>query len=162
MNPFLFKAHSLLQVTMGCVIGSRCSPGLWMSLLMTYLLLSVPMGALISLRIRRLLRIRLRFAAAYALALPITILFIPIVLTLLSDVLHHAFRLEDRVIFLFALLVVTVLSAALVGNVVHYRSGEPIGSEHGLTIVLTLLLGCVPYGLLILGVDELIAVLPKP
>lgn len=160
MNPFLFKAHPLLQTTIGCVTGSGCSSGVWVGLLTAYLLLNLPLAVFTLLRVKRLLHIRLRFTAAYLVSLPVTILFIPNVLTLLSDVMHHAFQLENRVIFLFALFVATVLLAALVGNLVHYRNGEPIRSEHGLTVVLNLLLACVPYALLLLSADALIGVLP--
>lgn len=162
MNPFLFKAHPLLQATIGCLAGTGCTPGLWVGLLATYLLLNLPIAALTSLSIRRLLPIRLRFAGVYAVALPITLLFLPIVLTLLADVLRHDFRLEDRFIFIFALFVATILLGALVGSVLRYRNGEPVGMEYGVTIALALLLACIPYGLLLLGADSLLGFLPAP
>lgn len=161
MNPFLFKAHPLLHATIGVVTGTG-SLGFrgGLALLATYLAINLPLAVLLALRARRSFRLRIRFPAAYLLALPATIMYTPIALTLLRDVIHHSFHLDERFLFLFALLVATILLAALFGATLHYRNGDPVGSEIGLMLALTLFLACIPYGLLLLGLDRLLEFFP--
>ncbi|MCU0735071.1 MAG: hypothetical protein MUF20_06040 [Methylotetracoccus sp.] len=161
MNPFLFKSHPLLHATIGLLTGAEAfSFRQIITLAATYLALNVPLAVLLARRVVKAVHVRLRFRAAYLLALPATVLYLPIGLTLLSDVVHHTFLLDHRFLFLFALLVATVLIAALFGIALHYRNGDPVGSETGLILALTIFLACIPYGLVLLGLDRLFQIFP--
>lgn len=161
MNPLLFKAHPLLQQTLEVLAGTQpLTTKIVLGLPATYLVLTLPLAALLAFRLRRALHIKAPFGAAYLLALPATLLFVPIALTLLGDIAAHAFRMEDRAIFLFALFVATILLAAMLGALVHYRNGASIGSEEGLILALTLLLACIPYGTLLLVLDRWLGLFP--
>lgn len=155
MNPLLYKAHPLLNATIRLLAGGE-TVGFQnaSALLLTYLAINLPFSMLLAHRARRSLHIRLRFSVAYLLALPGAVLYTPMVLTLLSDVVNHAFHLEDRFLLLFALLVATVLLAALFAVALRYRNGNPVGLEAGLFLALTLLLASAPYALALLALDH--------
>lgn len=161
MNPFLFKAHPLLHATVSLLTGAEAfSAREALTLLVTYLAINLPPAVVLVFRVRKSVQIRLRFTTAYLFALPATVLYTPIALTLLRDVARHAFQLQDRYLLLFALLVATVLLAALLGMMVRYRNGDPVGSETGLILALTLFFAYIPYGLLLLGLDRLFDFFP--
>lgn len=161
MNPFLYKAHPLMDATIRLLTDSGAF-GFQdaAALLLTYLVLNLPLAALLAYRLRQSVQLRVRLHAAYLLALPATLLDLPIALTLVDDVMHHAFRLEDRFLFLFAASVATALIAALLGAMPKNRDAEPIGPETGLAVSLTLLLGCIPYALALLGLDAWFGIFP--
>jgi drug/metabolite transporter (DMT)-like permease len=95
------------------------------------------------------------------LAFPATLVYTPIALTLLDDVLNHAFRLQDRYLLLFALGVAAVMLAAFYGVVVRFR-GRPVGAEIGLTLAMALLLAAVPCSMLLLGLENWVSAFPPP
>jgi len=93
---------------------------------------------------------------AYFFALPATGLYLPLMLTLLQDVVGHHFELGSRRFLLFALLVVSQFLTALYAFTLrHERSGLPIGLESGLTVSLFLLLASIPASLIMLGINAI-------
>lgn len=161
MNPFLYKAHPVMQASIGLLTGVG-SYGISdaIRLLVIFFAINVPYGALLSLVARKSAGMGLRFGTAYILAFPATLLYTPISLTFVDDVLHHAFRLEDRYLFLFALGVAAVMLAAVYGVVLHHRGGQPVGSEVGLILAMALLLAAVPCSILLLGLDAWVSFFP--
>lgn len=158
MNPFLFKAHPLLAATIGLLSGAGDLRG-GARLLIGYLVINLVPAIVLSRNVRRSVHLRLRFIAAYLLALPATVFYIPLALTLLGDITRQTFRLDERYIFLFALLVAVALLAALYGAAIHRRPGGPVGLEAGLSLALSLLLASIPYGLVLLGLDHVVGLI---
>lgn len=164
MNPFLFKAHALLAATLGLVLNPAGSaPALWVKLAALYLSMNLPWALVLMLALRKAANLRLGYGQAYVAALPALLLFLPLVLTLLDDIIHHAFLWRERFIFVFAVAVAGLLGTAGYGLLVrHPRSGKPIGLEAGLVVAMALLLASVPYGLLLLGLDAAFGIFRMP
>lgn len=162
MNPFLFKSHALLYATIA-MLGGSGAYGMTDALRLAaiYLLGNVLTAWCFGAGARRSAGVRLRFRKVYLLSLPATLVYLPISVTLLNDVVHQMFALDDRYLLLFAVAVATVMLAGLYGVVIHHRGGQPIGSESGLALALILLLAMIPAGLLLLGLDGWLGFVPE-
>jgi hypothetical protein len=163
MNPFFFKSHALLASTLALLTGSG-SLGLVDALLMAaiYLAAALAYGWCLAAAAKKAVGLALPYRKAYLLGVPATLGYLPLGVTLLSDIVHQSFQLDDRYVFLFAIAVVTLMLAGLYGVVLHYRGGQPIGSESGLTLALALLLVTLPIALVLLGFDAWLGFVPRP
>jgi hypothetical protein len=93
---------------------------------------------------------------AYLFALPATWLYLPLMLTLMQDVIGHTFEFHHRGFLLFAIFVVSQLLTALYAFAIRYESrGAPIGLESGLAVSLFLLLVSIPASLVMIGVNAI-------
>ncbi|MFO1419186.1 MAG: hypothetical protein U1E83_11015 [Methylotetracoccus sp.] len=163
MNPFLFKSHPMLLAAIGLLTGSgRYGAADAAILLLVIAAITVPFAECVVLVAKRAAGIAVRFRVAWVLAFPAAVVYMPIVLTVLNDIVGHTFAWQDRYIFLFALAVAVIMLAALYGVVVHYRGGQPVGSEIGLTLALALLLAAIPCGLIVLALDGWLGFFPPP
>jgi hypothetical protein len=156
MNPFLYKAHPLLSRLVELLLDPSAHSLDEASQLALIFLALTPLWTLVLLWvIRRGLGFRPSIIVGYALAFPACLLYLPLWLTLLGDVLDHAFRLEDRYLFIFAIVVVAQMLGAFYGIAIRYdRTGRPIGLKAGITVSLALLLASIPFGLGLLGLNH--------
>lgn len=163
MNPFFFKSHALLAATLALLTGAG-SFGLMDVLVIVaiYLAAALAYGGCLVAAAKKAVGLALQFRKAYLLGLPATLGYLPLGVTLLNDIVHQSFQLDDRYVFLFAIAVVTLMLAGLYGVVLHYRGGQPIGSESGLTLALALLLATLPIALVLLGLDAWLGFVPRP
>jgi hypothetical protein len=163
MNPFFFKSHALLASTLALLTGSG-SLGLVEALVIAtiYLAASLAYGWCLAAAAKKAVGLALPFRKAYLLSLPATLAYLPLGVTLLNDIVRQSFQLGDRYVFLFAVGVAVLMLAGLYGVVLHYRGGQPIGSESGLTLALALLLATLPIGVVLLGLDGWLGFVPRP
>ena len=162
MNPFFFKSHALLSATLAFVTGAgQLGAAGGMALIAIYLGANLPFAWCLNFVAKRSVGLSLPFRKAYLLSFAATVLYLPLGVTLLNDVVHQGFRLDDRYLFLFALAVATLMLAGLYGIVLHYRGGQPIGSESGLILALALLLATLPVALAVLGLDTWFGFVPR-
>lgn len=162
VNPFFFKSHALLSATLVVLTGAvSLNVRVALILVLTYLCANLPFAACFAVAARRSAGLRLPFHKIFLLSLPATLAYLPVGVTLVDDVMHQRFQLDDRYLFLFAIMVATLMLAGFYGAVVHYRGGQPIGSEHGLVLALALLLAMLPIALLLLGLDEWLEFVPR-
>lgn len=155
MNPFLFKAHPLLRLTVESLAGEG---GLWQALvlLLFYLIANVVWATALALVVREMVHIRPRPLNLYWMSLPALVGYVPVLLTLLRDVLDHTFRFADRFILLFALVTVASMLGALYGFLFrHPRSHQSIGLIAGFAVALAMLLISLPLGLALLKTELL-------
>lgn len=154
MNPLLFKAHPLLRVSVELLTDPASHGiGTYARLLSIYALVNViGAGCLVGMA-RRAAGLRLPWLRAYSLAAP-ALLYIPAMITVLSDVVKQEFRLTDRILLVVVVVVLTQMLAAWFGLAVRYRNGEALGLSLGLAIALTLLLAAIPCCLVLLGLDS--------
>jgi hypothetical protein len=152
MNPLLFKAHPLQWLTVDMLIHpSAHSLGEFAYLLLVYLALNAPWAAGLMWAGFAAAGTRVAYARAYLLGLPSLILSIPLVLTILSDVVAHAFSIGKRFILVFALFVALQMSGVLFGTLLKQpRTGRAIGMHAGLAVALLQFLLSLPYGLALL------------
>jgi hypothetical protein len=163
MNPFFFKSHALLSATLAMLTGAgQLGVGGVLVIVATYLLTNLPFAWCLAAVARKSPGLSLPFRKAYLLSLPATLAYLPLGVTVLNDVVQQNFQIDDRYLFLFAVAVVTLMLAGLYGVVLHYRGGQPIGSESGLTLALALLLATIPIGLMLLGLDNWLGFVPRP
>ena len=157
MNPLLFKAHPLLARWIDLIThptAQNLSDLLYLlgMLLATNLLWAAGLPWLL----RKAEGLTLTPLKAYLAALPATLLYAPLMLTLLQDVIGHSFEFRNRFFLLFALVVGSQLLTALYAFTLrHERSGAPIGIESGLSVSLFLLLASIPACLLLMGIHAL-------
>lgn len=157
MNPLLYKAHPLLARW----VDFFTNPGA-QSLENLYYLAVILLGGnlLWASGLPWLLRktegLEVRPIKAYLMALPATVIYSPLMLTLLQDVLSHNFEFRNRWVLLLALLAASQLLTALYAIALrHERSGVIIGLESGLTVSMFLLLASIPAGLILIGANVL-------
>ena len=150
MNPLHFKAHPLLARWIDLVVEpSAHHAGDLLSLLLILLASNLLWASALPWLLRRMEGLDLTPLKAYLLALPATFLYAPLMLTLLQDVIGHAFEWRHRWFLLFALLVASQLLTALYAfGIRHERSGVAIGLESGLGVSLFLLLAAIPASLI--------------
>lgn len=160
MNPLLFKAHPLLYLSVDLLIRpSAYSVDDFSRLILIYLVINLLWTVALRLAVQRTVGIRLTPFRAYGLALPSTVVYAPLMLTVSSDILSHAFRLEERYILLFAITVAAQMLAALYGVGIRFdRTGQPIGVRAGIVVSLSLLLASIPLSLLLLGLNAVFRV----
>ena len=157
MNPLTYKSHPLLARWVDLLLDPTSHHlndvlHLLSILFVGNLLLTAGLPWLL----RKAESLELPAIKAYLFALPATWLYLPLMLTLLQDVIRHGFELQHRWFFLFALLVVSQLLTALYAFALrHERSGSPIGLESGLAVSLFLLLVSIPASLIMLGANAI-------
>jgi hypothetical protein len=158
MNPFTYKAHPVLLEWIDLITQSSTNPGHDLRQVLLLLLLTTPLFGLALRHIaRKADEISLPWLQAFGLAMPSALLYTPLILTLLNDVVHHAFVFSERWFLLFALVVANQTLAAFYAFLIHSpKERGPVGLESGLGISLFLLLTSMPIGLAVLGIDALI------
>ncbi|HYE36715.1 hypothetical protein [Methylocaldum sp.] len=161
MNPLLYKAHPLLYLSVDLLIHPSAHPvDDFSRLILIYLVINLLWMAAFRLAVRRTVGIRLTPLSAYGLALPSALFYAPLMLTVLNDVLAHAFRLEERYILIFVIAVAAQMLAALYAAVIRFdRTGQPIGVRAGIAISLFLLLSSIPFGFLLLGLNAALRII---
>ncbi|GAB6049067.1 hypothetical protein JCM19379_28990 [Methyloparacoccus murrellii] len=157
MNPLDFKAHPLLHRWIDFVLA----PGAH-SVTEGLLLLAILLGsnllwaAGLPWLLRKAENLELTPVQTYLYTLPATLLYAPLMLTLMQDVIAHAFELRHRWFLLFALLAVSqILTAFYAFALRQDRGAAPIGLESGLAVSLFLLLVSIPASLLLMGLHAL-------
>jgi hypothetical protein len=160
VNPLLFKAHPLLYLSVDLLIRpSAYSVDDVSRLILIYLVINLLWTAVLRLAVRRTVGIRLTLPRAYGLALPSAVVYTPLMLTVSSDILAHAFRLEERYILIFVIAVAAQMLGALYGVGIHFdRTGRPIGIRAGLGVALCLLLASLPLSVLLLGLNAVVRI----
>lgn len=158
MNPLLFKAHPLLYRSVDLLIRpSAYTIDDLSTLILIYLVITLLWMAALRHALRRIVGVSLTHLRAYGLALPAAVAYAPLMLTVSSDILAHAFRLEERYILLFTIAVATQMLGALYGVGVRFdRTGRPIGVRAGVAVSLFLLLASIPFSFLLLGVNAVL------
>lgn len=161
MNPLLFKAHPLLYRSVDLLIRpSAYTVDDFSRLILIYLIIALLWTAALRLALRRLLGISLPLLRTYGLSLPAAVAYAPLMLTVSSDILAHAFRLEERYILLFTIAVAAQMLGALYGACFRFdRTGRPIGVRAGLAVSLFLLVASIPFSFLLLGVNAILPVI---
>ncbi|SMF97254.1 hypothetical protein SAMN02949497_4675 [Methylomagnum ishizawai] len=160
MNPFLYKAHPLLHRLISLLLdptSATPADALALAALMLGLnLLWVPALLWAALKTDRL---RLSLPLAYGLALPASLLYTPMLLTVVSDVAAHGFRFQERFLLVFALFVVSQTLAGLYAFALRHRpSGYPAGLMTGETIALFMLLYSLVMAAGLLGLDTVFGI----
>lgn len=160
MNPLLFKAHPLLYRTVDLLLhpGGYSVPEVAF-LLAVFLGINQLWTLGLWLAVQRLAEVRLSLPASYGLALPACLFYAPLLMTVLGDVLDHGFRLEERAILIFVLVVGSQMLGAIYGLAIRTRQGKPVGIAIGLAISLALFLASLPFGLLLLWFNSIFRVL---
>jgi hypothetical protein len=160
MNPFLFRSHPLLHRTIE-LVADPSAHGIadWLWLMAIFSLLGLAWMPAFRYLAARMAGAGLGWWRAFWLDLPAVVLYSPLMLTLVGDVVRHSFRFEERWIFVFALAVAVFLLAGWYGQAIRQgRSRVPVGLETGLGLALTLLLVSIPYTLLLLGADHVFGI----
>jgi len=157
MNPLTYKVHPLLTRWVDLLHEpSAHHPSDVLYLLSILFAGNILLTAGLPWMLRKAENLELPAIKAYFFALPATWLYLPLMLTLLQDVVGHHFELGSRWFFLFALLVVSQFLTALYAFTLrHERSGLPIGLESGLSVSLFLLLASIPASLIMLGINAI-------
>lgn len=158
MNPFTYKAHPVLLEWIGLITQSSPNPGHDLRQALLLLLFTAPIYGLALRHItRKADEISLSMVKAVGLAIPSAVLYTPLILTLLNDVVHHAFVFAERWFLLFALVVANQTLAAFYAFLIHSpKERGPVGLESGLGFSLFMLLTSIPLGLALLGIDAVI------
>jgi hypothetical protein len=160
MNPFLYKAHPLLLRLIGLFtepaassLGGKAELVLLMLGLNLFWTLALVWAA------RKADGLRLPLRQGYVLALPACLLYTPLVLTVVGDVVAHSFRFQDRLFLVFAILAASQTLAAFYAFALRHRpSGHPVGLAAGFAVSLILLLFSLPVSLGLLGLNSLVRI----
>lgn len=161
MNPFLYKAHPLLYRLADLLANpSAHGPGDIAELSLIFLALNVLWAVGLPWAARRAAEIRVSFLKGYALALPATVLYAPLMISVVGDVAAQAFRFEDRFLLVFALFVVSQMLGGFYAVALRRgRRGDSVGLAAGMAVSLFLLLVSLPACLVLLEVQKF---LPLP
>lgn len=157
MNPLFYKPHSLLLRWADLFLHPAAhGVGAFAELALVLLTINGVLALGLSFCARRVAGVRLPFLKAYPLVLPSSLLYIPLLLTVLGDVVAHAFRWEERFISVFAIFVASQMLGAFYTVAVRHRGGDrPIGLAAGLAVSLLLLLVSIPACLALLGLHAI-------
>lgn len=158
MNPLLFKAHPLLSLTVDLFTNPTAhTQADWLRLLAIYLLLNLAWAWGLRWASKKAVEFSPPYWLAFLMAIPAMLLYQPIMLTLLDDVLGQRFHFADRAIFVICIVVASqMLGAFFAFALRHPRYDRPIGISDGLTISLLLWLWSVFLGLGLLGLGALV------
>lgn len=156
MNPLLYKAHPFLSLTVDLIDNPKAHTLAEVThLALIYLAVNLVWTAWLWWGVRKAAGFSPSLPLAYVLALPAQVLYLPLMLTLLGDVLAHAFHFADRFIAVFSLLVASQMLGALYAvSIRDPQAGRAIGMVNGLTISLFMWLLCLPAGLGLLWLDS--------
>ena len=161
MNPFLYKAHPLLRRLISLFVDPHSSSltdkAELIALMLALNLLWAPGLVWAAWQVDRL---RLPLVKGYLLALPASLLYTPMVLTVVNDVAAQGFRFQDRFLLVFAIFVVSQMLTAFYAFALRHRpSGYPVGLGAGATLSLFLLLYSLAISLGLLGVGRVFKIL---
>lgn len=142
MNPIAYKAHPLLIKCLALLTQpGDLNRGDMITLLALLILGSIPYAFALRWLIGKSEGFRHSLIRSFLLAVPANLLYTPVMLTLIGDIVHHRFLIEDRWFLLFTLLVISQLLCALYAFGIRRPEEQgPIGVESGLGISLLLLL----------------------
>jgi hypothetical protein len=160
MNPFLWKAHPLLEGLIRLVTDpASLTVSEASDLLLIVLGINLIWAAGLFWITRRGAGIRLPLFKAYLLALPATLLYAPLVITVVGDVADHAFRFQDRALVVFAIFVASQTLAGFYAFALRQGvRGDALGLAGGVTVSLFLLLLSMPACGLLLAVNAFLRV----
>lgn len=155
MNPLLYKAHALQRLTVELLVDSASHTlGDYFHLILLYLVVNIPWTMLVRWAVFRTCGVRISYLNAFGPALLPLLFYVPMLMTILDDVLAHGFRMEERFILVFALFVAVQMLGALFGiGLKAPRSRRGIGLRGGIALSLFLLLLAIPYGLALLSLN---------
>lgn len=161
MNPFLYKAHPLQYRLVDFLIRPSAYRLDDMSeLALVFLAINVFWALGLYWAARRAAGVRLPLLKSYGLALPATILYAPPLMTVMSDVMAQAFRMEERFLLVFAIFVGSQMLGGFYAVALRQeRRSEPAGLTAGLAVSLFLLLISVPVSGVLLGLNALLWVI---
>lgn len=156
MNPLLYKAHPLLWLTFDVLVHPGNHPHKEVLLLcLGYLAANFLWAFWLWLGMKHSTDTPPAPWLAYLLALPALILYLPLMLTLLSDVLAHSFQFKERFILSFILLVssqmLTLFYAVTIRNT---QSDATHRLLDGLAYALYMWLFSLPFGLAVIWIIE--------
>jgi hypothetical protein len=157
MNPFLYKAHPrLLQWADLLANPSAHGIGEIADLALVFLALNALMALGLRWAAGRAAGIRPSFPKAFLLASPASLLYLPLMLTVVGDVVGHDFQLRERYILIFSIFVGSQMLAGFYAIALrHGPRGQPAGLRAGMAVALFLLLISIPACLAFLGLDAL-------
>lgn len=160
MNPFLFKAHPLLARLINLILDpATASLNDTAALILTLLAINLFWTPALIWAAKKTDRLRLSPLQAYALTLPASLTYTPLMLTVVADVAAHGFRFQDRFFLVFALLVLSQILTGFYAFALRHRpSGYAAGLAVGATVSLFLLLLSLPISLLLLGLDRWVGI----
>lgn len=160
MNPFLYKAHPLLYRLADLLAHpSGHSLGEISDLLLILLAINVLWVPALLWAARRAAGVRLPFLKGYLLALPATLAYAPMMITVVSDVVGHAFRLQDRFLLVFAIFVTSQMLGGFYAFTLRKgRRFDVAELAAGLSVSLFLLLVSIPACSVLLGLNALLRV----
>lgn len=160
MNPFLYKAHPLLY-RLADLLAHPSGHGLGeiAELVLIFLAINLLWAPGLLWAARRAAEVRLPFLKGYLLALPATLVYAPLMMTVVSDVAGHAFRLEDRFLLVFAIFVTSQMLGGLYAFALSQGSrADPASLAAGMAVSLFLLLVSIPVSGVLLGLNALLRV----
>jgi hypothetical protein len=160
MNPFLFKAHPLLYRSVELLIHPfDHTLDDFTRLVLIFLIINLLWAAGLPWAVRRAAAIRVSLLQGYFLALPATVLYAPLVVTVLSDVVTRTFEMQNRFLLVFSILVVSQMLAGFYAFFLRQgRRAEPVGLVAGVTVSLFLLLVSLPACGVLLGLDRVLRI----
>jgi hypothetical protein len=160
MNPLLYNAHPLLWLTVDLIDNPKAhSLGEAGRLALTYLFVNLAWAPWLWLGVRKSVGFSLNILWAYVFALPAQILYLPIMLTLLGDVLAHEFHFSNRFILVFCVLIASqMLAAFYAASIRNPFDGKAIGMIDGLNVSLFMWLLSLPVGTALLGLNSVVKI----
>jgi hypothetical protein len=166
MNPLLYKAHPLLFLTVDLLANPAAHP--WREagrLALVYAGLNLVWTPWLWWGVKKAAGFAPSIPLAYALALPALLCYQAPMLTVLGDVLAHAFHFADRFILVFCVFVAVQMLGALYAVAIRRPDGGgPIGLADGMAVSLSMWLLSLPTSMALLGLDAAVwkAVGPAP
>jgi hypothetical protein len=157
MNPLSYKAHPLLARWVDLITEpSAHHANDLLALLVILFATNLLWASALPWLLGKIEGLTLSPLKAYYMALPATFLYAPLMLTLLRDIIGHAFEWRHRWLLILMLIVASqLLTAFYAFGLRHPRSGVAIGLESGLGVALFLLLASIPASLIMIGADKL-------
>lgn len=161
MNPLLYKAHPLLYRTVDLFIepGAYTAPEI-AALLLVYLSLNVIWCEIFRRLWKQSTGLVPTRHLAYRIALPSLVGYLPIMLTVTNDILHHQFRFADRALLVFVLFVVVQMLTVFHAVCMALRRAFLVSDlQAGFTLSLALLLSALPFSLAVMGLESAVHLL---
>jgi hypothetical protein len=155
MNPLLYKAHPLLYLSVDLLINpAGHSLGELGRLVLIYLASNLVFAFGMVWLVKKAGWRPVSWLSAYALSGPAILAYLPIMATLLGDILAHQFRFEDRFILVFCIFVAIQMLGVFYALAIRQpRAAAPVGLANGMATALFLWLLSLPLGLALLGLN---------
>jgi hypothetical protein len=154
MNPLLYKAHPLLYLTVDLLTNPAAHTQREAGrLALVYLAMNVVWAAWLWWGVKKAAGFSPSILLSYSLALPALLCYQAAMLTILVDVLAHAFHFADRFILVFSLFVASQMLGLLYAVATRQPGGDTIGLPGGLAIALYMWLLSLPAGIALLALD---------